>query len=581
MFDQFASVRSFVHTRTQRVLMVYSTRKMLKGCLMACALLLGAWLFINPNPFGNQPAVITDETYFLTTAMKALQTHTIPGWLTGSGEAYYGGVLTYGLFFVLAGVGAVGVLMGISLHNLAVLFAYHWGDLVHIGRVLNGGAIYGVIILIGYQAWSLARRVQDASIKWFALILVAGICGSSVFSALAHTSKIWPLWAVFELWALWTVCTQEWRRERVQPMLPVDRYLTRLLILALLSLSQVPVGSLTILWIGHAWALGHLSSADIMAYIKRPLPWILIVLTGIFHISFIKSLIHVTQDLSLVGSLTINTTSAVNPWLERLWWPWKSLWATQPLVALVFVLVVLLGLLGKMRFTHQEKITLIHLGVVYALFYVVLGFSLHNRYILPLTVMVTLTVALVFTRLLKARNLVAALTTLLATAVLLKTAWLFWHPASIKLTEAMLHSHALGQEDVLILKTGYFQVPVLNRSSIEDNEMRGNTVFRRLVLLEQDEVFRKKAPPYKVLLGVPKEGMGFSASGTVWMIHDVHYDCPALKSTCWHVDTNTDPRNIGGVAEGMDMMTLFRTSLIGRSYTLERRWPTIEAGGQK
>src|SRR3989344_6922998 len=54
-----------------------------------------AFAILYPNPFGNNPDIIGDESYFLTSALTAIQEASLPGWVFSESTVYYGGIQTY------------------------------------------------------------------------------------------------------------------------------------------------------------------------------------------------------------------------------------------------------------------------------------------------------------------------------------------------------------------------------------------------------------------------------------------------------------------------------------------------------
>lgn len=106
--------------------------------------LLGLFVFIAfavlaPNPFGNNPDIIADESYFLTSSLSAIEKVTLPGWEFSKSGNYYGGVQTYIDTVVMIPVlGAVMAASNFSVLATKMWVALHTGELLHILRLVNG-----------------------------------------------------------------------------------------------------------------------------------------------------------------------------------------------------------------------------------------------------------------------------------------------------------------------------------------------------------------------------------------------------------------------------------------------------------
>src|SRR3989344_1804770 len=459
----------------------------------------GILCFINPNPVGNQPAVIADETYFLTSATKALQDHTLPGWIVDPSAAYYGGTLTYILFFLL-GIGGLGAwLAGASTDQIVPWIAFHWGDLMHLGRIVNGLVVYGVLCWFGWQTMRLSKATSDPSIKWFGFFMAALLCGGSIFIPLTHTSKVWPIYVALELIAGWLVISTEWKRRHGIPI-NASRYFHALVFLALLSWSQVLFASLTFLWIIDALILKHLTFQDIGRALKRPWIWIGAVLSVLLNVSFLQNFFRLSTQLTTLENLSGNVIISAHPWLDRLLWPGKTLLLTHPLLFLL-----LIGAVVAMIRTGKKEIKLmrlmwLHAAAVFVLFHVVMGFGIGFRYILPLTMMAVIITSLHLMHPQRLRTIAACVCGLMAIARLTKTAWLFWRPSCVHRMEHAVANVSLPADALLILHSGWFQVPVMNEASIAITESAtGLPVFRRFQVLNKTEDYRTRAVPYTVL----------------------------------------------------------------------------------
>ncbi len=536
----------------KQLIQMWHQRKMSvrKVLLLVGLFIVGLVLFVNPNPFGNQPSVIADEAYFLTSAVKAIQDHTLPGWVSDPTAAYYGGVLTYLLFGMVAVGGVVALALRAHVADISVWIAFHWGDLIHLGRLINGLAVYLSLIWVGVQSFRLAKRGKDSSIAWFAFFALTLLCGGSVFVPLAHTSKVWPIYIVIELIAAWVVVSREWKIQHQIPVSEKKSYLDALFVLSLLSVSQVLLSSLTFLWIGDALLLRHITWRDLYFYLKRPVVWVIGIGALLLNVSFIKNFYLLFVRASSLNSVSGNIVTSAHPWMERIVWPWKTLWETHPVLAILFA-VSLLGVAKWKKIASRDRVLFIHAMIVYVLFYLILGFGNNIRYILPLTAAVTFFVAVRLGDLSQWRKGIAFACALSAVVVLGKTAWLFWHPSSAMILDQQLRHAPISSEALLVIKTGHFQVPILNDLSIQfTNQYADLPAFRRFTMLE-DSSFKDQEFPFTISVGAPHE-IPKNTFGEVWTIDEI--------------DTSTTQ-----VTEGATMKDLLTTGVIGRPYLLQKQ----------
>src|SRR3989344_4451413 len=99
-----------------------------------------AFGILYPNPYGNNPDIVLDESYFLTSALSAIEKHTLPGWEFSVSGAYYGGVQAYiDTLAVAPAIAVVFALSGFSLTATKIWVALNTGELLHILRLLSGG----------------------------------------------------------------------------------------------------------------------------------------------------------------------------------------------------------------------------------------------------------------------------------------------------------------------------------------------------------------------------------------------------------------------------------------------------------
>ncbi len=120
----------------------------LKYILLGGFFIFTAFAILYPNPFGNNPDIIADESYFLTSSLAAIEKITLPGWEFSKSGNYYGGTQTYIDYVALIPVlGAVAAFHGFSISATKLWVALNTGELLHILRIVNGLLALGAIAL--------------------------------------------------------------------------------------------------------------------------------------------------------------------------------------------------------------------------------------------------------------------------------------------------------------------------------------------------------------------------------------------------------------------------------------------------
>ncbi|MFA5129316.1 MAG: hypothetical protein WC477_00160 [Patescibacteria group bacterium] len=537
-------------------------------------IIFGSVLFINPNPFGNQPTAVSDETYFLATAVKAIQEHTLPGFVADPTGAYYGGILTYINFAVVLCIGAVLFISKMHAAAISSWIAFHWGDLLHIGRIVNGLAIYLTLLWIGWKTFLLSKEIKKPSFAWFGFFVINLLCGSSLFLPIVHTSKWWAIYLSIELLAAWLVFSQEWKREQGADLLEKKSYVNRLILLAILSWSQVLFASLTFLWILDALLLKHISLADLLKAFKRPFVWITLAIAVPLNYSFAVNFFAYVRNIATSDNLTGLAIASSHPWLTRILWPFKTLFFTHPLLSVMFAGAILLFFFQRKILDKNKKrlsyVVFLHAILTYVIFNLIFGFYVDARYALPFTFAATIFTALTFMDVVPWRKTIGAICGLLALCVLIKTAWLFWNPSSLKVLQQKISQASISSGDLLITSS-HFQFSVLNAPSIQFTEQySGTPVFRRYALLVNDPRYAHLAPPYTVSVGEPKNA-DYSKFTGVWIIdEDLKHRCGSTTNTCIEINVPQRLASTDWVAEGSDIASLFQTNMIGRAYTLKK-----------
>jgi hypothetical protein len=219
--------------------------------LLAVAAVL-PFVILSPNPFGNSPDVIADESYFLSSALAALQARTLPGWEFSASGAYYGGPQTYLVTAATALVVAGIVVATGSVSDAQFYIATHIGSLIHIVRVVNGLA---VVLLLWFLLW-WSWRAENLDARRRLWLLVTLLVGNSLFVSMAHTGRVWSMQIVFDIAAAALVLLREYRCIS-------GGYVLSLLALTVAAASQTITGLCTGAWIIYALYLGHFTLRDL------------------------------------------------------------------------------------------------------------------------------------------------------------------------------------------------------------------------------------------------------------------------------------------------------------------------------
>jgi hypothetical protein len=356
---------------------------------------------INPNPFGNNPDSIGDESYFLTSSLSAIQKFTLPGWeFSGSGN-YYGGVQTYIDTIVLVPV--IGILFlfhGFSLFQTQLTVALHTGELLAGLRFVN--SLLVVLCLASFFYIFKKRKIP----RWLAiefLFLVLLLYSNSLVVGFIHTAKVWVLYLLLDVSIGIIFLIQEYYLAHFnKPFIEKKKYVMLFLWAALFSLFQNYVGVVPIvLWIVYALVLKHITLRDIFDHLKKY--WYLFIAFALLQISFVYRAIFVKNHTGWwdPGQVSTTTDNSVD-WFHRLHDPIIYAFKSQPLVLIyLFAFCVTIGFLIAKRksvSTDRKKLLLllacVHPLIIYVFFHAILGFSLFPRYSLPLTIALSFSIVI-------------------------------------------------------------------------------------------------------------------------------------------------------------------------------------------
>ena len=360
----------------------------LKKAVLVALFIFIAFGILYPNPYGNNPDIIPDESYFLSTSLFAFEKMTLPGWEFTPSGAYYGGPQTYLDALVLIPViGGVFASADFSLIETKLWVAQNTGELLHLLRLVNG------VIALGALLFSLfyfkKRRIPKDLALTLALYLFLLLSNVLVIQYL-HTAKMWVFYIILvSVTSSFFIANEHYLSKLGQPFIRKEHYVALLVWSGILTFFQSWIGVFSIALLAlYAILLRHVSAADFWAHVKKY--WYLIVLFSVTQISFLwraYTIFYIFRDA------TTRTAEGAVDWLARLGKPFQYVLETHPLSLLyALALSVLIGFflvkkpfLSESRRRHYIWIAAVHPLLVYLIFHVGFGFDIGARYAILLT----------------------------------------------------------------------------------------------------------------------------------------------------------------------------------------------------
>lgn len=355
------------------------------------AFLVGLFVFIafgvlNPNPFANNPDIIWDESYFLTSALSAIENKTLPGWDFPSSGAYYGGPQVYVDTLVLIPVlGAVIVHSDFSLAATKIWVAQNTGELLHILRLVSGAS--ALLLLLFCFFWFKKKRIPYELALTLTLFLFLLLSNVLVIEFL-HTAKVWPFYILLVAVPSAVLIANEYYLSRLKmPFMEKNRYLALLIWSGVAVFFQSYICAFSsLLLLVYALILGHVQMRDIGSHVRKY--WWLMVAVSLTQISFMYRAYALREQFAGIST----TVEGAIDWSARLVKPLIFAVQTQPLV-LLYPLGLILGLAIARRhpyFDNPRKRAIIaiaatHPILTYLFFHVIVGFDILPRYAIMLT----------------------------------------------------------------------------------------------------------------------------------------------------------------------------------------------------
>lgn len=405
----------------------------LRYVLLAGLLFFIAIAVLNPDPFGNNPNIIGDESYFLTSSLNAIEKGTLPGWEFSQSGNYYGGVQTYIDTVVLAPV--IGVMLAanhFSLLDTKMQIALHIGDLLAILRFVNG---FLFVALCGFFLFYFARRKVPSPLGQSLLFLLFLLLGNSLIIGFVHTLKVWTLYLILDATVGALFIAQEYYLAHgFEPFIRKEKYIALMVWAATAAFFQNYVGVFPILlWISYSILLKHIQVREVWKYVIRR--WYLFVIFFAFNISFLYRAAFVKTHAVWwdPGTVAVMTADDGIDWFHRLYDPIVYAIGSQPLVLLSIVGVVTALFISRRSASHKRlylAIACLHPILIFLVFHALLGFGLFPRYSLPLTIALSFAVVMLLGEIRALRIAGLVMSGVLAFVVMTHAIGLYWRPSS-------------------------------------------------------------------------------------------------------------------------------------------------------
>lgn len=544
-----------------------------------------AFAVLYPNPFGNNPDIIVDESYFLTSALSAIEKVTLPGWEFSGSGSYYGGPQVYIDTLVLVPVlGAVVAAEHFSVLAAKAWVALHTGTLLHVLRLVNGALALGVLAAC---VWFFRKRELPrplaVSLSLFLFLLLSNV----LFMQFLHTAKVWVIYMLAVAVASAFFIAQEYYlRHESGPFVRKEVYIAVMVWSGVLAFFQNYFGVFSIVFlVAYALFLRHFAFQDLWEYLKKR--WYLFFLFGLTQISFMYRAVFVNGYGSF-ANMSVRTENHID-WAGRLYDPLVFAVTGQPLVLGYVALALVVAFLAWRNRpffsdTRRRRFLIVacaHPLVVYLFFHVVLGMSIAPRYGIMLTMAGSFSLVLLLGEFgVRLRAIVLGASVILFFIVNVHAVTLYWRPSSETVLLETLTANYNSPNNVFItgISARRLTLPTNDRSYSFLGERRVG--FERFKFLSEHLDFVRKDITFKpitVATYTDEEEAAaiakFKALGyTVWSVtQDCALACSATElaaGTCFelHMDAcGLSPQEPNGLP-----IYLSSTEL-GRAYIVRQK----------
>ncbi len=533
--------------------------------------LLGFFVFIafatlNPNPFGNNPDIIGDESYFLSTSLFAIEKGTLPGWEFTPSGAYYGGPQTYvDTIVMLPVLGAVLAASDFSVIDAKLWVAQNTGELLHILRLVNTiAALATILFFFFYFKKREIPRQLALTLTLFLFLLLSNV----LVIEFLHTAKMWVFYILFVAAMSAIFIAQEYYLAHLgRPFIDKKYYIALLVWSAVLTFFQSWFGVFSIVLLAlYALLLRHVSFRDLWNYCLKY--WYLIVIFSITQISFVWRAYTIRETFAAASS---RTAEGVIDWFARLTKPLINTAITQPLsllyiagaIALLFLVYYKKSIAADSRKRVWIAVACLHPVLTYLIFYVGIGLDSGARYAIVLTIACSFSAVILLSEI----NRKAVIGALVLSGVLfavinIHAIQLFWRPSSETVLLATIMEKYNSPTHVFIndytakrltLPVNYESLPLQGEPRSEMG--RYKFLIQNRELLPKDAVFK----PLAFLVYSDEDERAyierFSGTHSIWKIRrNCANPCTADEistGTCFNIhlescvvapqDTNTLP----------------------------------------
>lgn len=538
----------------------------IKNALISAFFIFLAFAVLNPNPFGNNPDIIADESYFLTSSLSAIIKHTLPGWEFSVSGSYYGGPQTYvDTLVLIPALAVVAVFSGFSPLATKMWVAQNTGELLHLLRLVNGAVALGTLVFFFF--YFKKRKIPKPLVITLTLFLFL-LLGNVLLIQLLHTAKVWVFYVVIVASMSAVFIAQEYYLSRFhEPFLSKKTYLVLLIWSAVLVFFQVNVAAVSmLLLLFYAILLEHITVRDVWEYVLKY--WYLFVLATLTQISFLYRL-FIHEGISVFKTISVQTNDGGIDWFSRLYDPLLYTVESHPLAVILYVVgvgtVIFFILQQKTPFRYLRShryvaIALFHPFLVYFLFHAVMGFSIAPRYVIMLTIALAFSATLLISDRREGFGERLALPVTILSGILFlgigtHAISLYWRPSSEKMLLATITEKYNSPNSIFVMEPSALRLVLpINESSLSLQSERQKNMERFKFLSEHREVVRDNIAFKPIILTAYNEdeereafarvsGLSF-ASSTVWSIST---RCETLctsqetkEKTCFVIPADTE-----------------------------------------
>ncbi len=538
---------------------------------------------LNPNPFGNNPDIIFDESYFLTSALSAIKDGLPPGLDFPASGSYYGGIQAYiDTAAMMVVSGAVFAREHFSFVATKLWVALNTGELLHILRLVNG--IVALTTLAFCYLLFKKRKIPPALALTLMLFLLL-LLGNSVLVGFLHTAKMWVFYIlIVAVMSALFIANEFYLSKLNQPLLSRRTYAALFIWSSVLIFFQSYVGVFSIfLLLLYALLLKHLNVRDVWVQAKKY--WYFIVLFALTQLSFLYQAYTIYSSFS---NVSIKTAQGAIDWFARLYNPLVFTVESQPLVMLYVLgalVLIFFAFYNKVFFADSRKrtyiaIALAHPILVYVIFHVILGFSLDARYAILLTIACSFSAAILMGEIGNTAVVTAlTLSGILFVIVNVHAIALYWHPSSEKILLETITEKYNSPSNVFLVdhSARRLTLPVNEQSLLLLNEKRQDMARFQFILQHKDQVHVSDTfKPLTAIAYADVELADYTArfndnSHSVWVVsRDCARRCTNKEtqaSTCFEINVNA----CGVIPQEPNTLPKFlRATQLGYSYIVRK-----------